>query len=64
MNKTFRIIEWLRTNRTNLPELLVLLDRTDALDFMVHRNVKLIVSTTTVSDGKIRQCSCFLCQEN
>jgi tripartite-type tricarboxylate transporter receptor subunit TctC len=22
------------------------------------------VSTTTVSDGKIRKCSCFLCQEN
>ena len=22
------------------------------------------VSTTTVSDGEIRDCSCFLCQEN
>ena len=26
--------------------------------------VALLVSTTTVSDGKIRKCSCFLCQEN
>jgi hypothetical protein len=23
-----------------------------------------LVSTTAVSDGKIRKCSCFLCQEN
>ena len=25
---------------------------------------KVLVSTTTVSDGEIRDCSCFLCQEN
>jgi 6-phosphogluconolactonase/glucosamine-6-phosphate isomerase/deaminase len=25
---------------------------------------RLYVSTTTVSDGEIRDCSCFLCQEN
>ena len=30
----------------------------------VERQGRELVSTTTVSDGKIRECSCFLCQEN
>jgi hypothetical protein len=27
-------------------------------------NCQRLLSTTTVSDGKIHECSCFLCQEN
>lgn len=30
----------------------------------VERPTRSRVSTTTVSDGEIRDCSCFLCQEN
>jgi integrase/recombinase XerC len=26
--------------------------------------LRVAISTTTVSDGEIRDCSCFLCQEN
>jgi hypothetical protein len=31
---------------------------------LLTKLIRLPVSTTTVSDGKIRECSCFLCQEN
>jgi hypothetical protein len=41
MNKTIKLAEWLRANRKELTELLLVLDRTDPIDLLVHRRIRL-----------------------
>ena len=54
-NKTIKLVEWLRFNRKQLPELLLVLDRTDPVDFLVHTKMKLIAQSGRLAFKRIGQ---------
>jgi hypothetical protein len=49
MNKAIKLAELLRAQRTHLPELLLMLDRTDPIDLMVHTKVRLIAQSSQLA---------------
>jgi hypothetical protein len=55
MNKTTKLVEWLRYNRKQLPELLLVLDGTDPVDFLVHTKMKLIAQSGRLAFKRIGQ---------
>jgi hypothetical protein len=52
-NKIIKVVEWLRFNRKQLPELLLALDRTDPVDFLVHTKMKLIAQSGRLAFKRI-----------
>jgi hypothetical protein len=55
MNKIIKLVEWLRYNRKQLPELLLVFDRTDPVDFLVQTKLKLIAQAGRLAFKRIGQ---------
>ena len=49
MNKAIKLPELLRNKRTHLPELLLVLDRTDPIDLMVHTEMRLTAQSSQLA---------------
>jgi len=49
LNKAIKLAELLRNKRTHLPELLLMLDRTDPIDLMVHTKMRLIAQSSQLA---------------
>jgi hypothetical protein len=56
VNKVIKLPDLLRRARRHLPELLLILDRSDPLDFMVLRNLRLSAQGNCIKISRIRKC--------